>query len=138
MGTTETGRVERGVGRTIDYVRGSERRRLAVVVVVSLLFLVSLVGAPGSNLGLLPVGLAIALCLYLYTRSSARATVAASIAGPGVLYLGIYVFQVYSTVATASSEPLVTTLARLSHWLAVGLVLVVLGVWLHRTEYREA
>jgi len=115
-------------------VEGDERRRVAVVLGVSIVFLLSLLGTFGPNLGLVPFGLAAVLVAYLYTRPSARATVTASATGPGVLCLCLYVFQVYRTIAGASTEPIATTFVRHAEWLGIGLLLVGLGAWLYRTE----
>lgn len=129
-------RAARGVERGVAYVAVSERRRVALVGGVSALFLLGVAGRPGTNLGLLPVGLAAALAVALYTRDSAGATVAASAAGTGLLCLALYAYQVVRTVATASTEPIAATLVRLSDWLVLGLLLVAIGAWIHRTCSR--
>lgn len=135
MGTSERRQRELGVGRLVDYVRGSERRRLALAAGVSALFLLSLLASLGPRLGPLPFALAGVLFAYLYTRHSAVATVVAGALGPGVLCLGLFGFQAYWTVATVSTEPVASTFVRLSGWLVAGLALVALGAWLRSREF---
>lgn len=121
------------VDRFSSWIEGDERRRLAVVFGVSIGFLLLLLGTFGSNLGLFPFGLAAVLVAYLYTRKSGQTTVTASATGPGVLCIGLYVFQVSRTIAGASTEPIGTTVIRHAGWLSIGLLLVVLGAGLYRT-----
>lgn len=136
MSASASGWVEQGVGRLVGYIRRSERHRLGVVVGGSLLFLLLLVGKLGPELGLLPFGLAGASFVFLYTRPSAKATVTASAAGPGLLCLGLYVYQVFRPFegpVGGIPEPITTTLLRHSHWLVIGTALLVLGAWLRRS-----
>ena len=131
MDASGRGRPGTAIGGIVDYVDVSERRRRAVAVGVPFLFWLAV--ELEANLGFLPVGLAAALCAYLYTRASGRETLAASAVGTGSLSIGLYLFQVYRTVAGGSTEAVADTAVRLSGWLLIGVGLVALGVLFRRT-----
>lgn len=133
MDASGRGRPGTAIGGIVDYVSVSERRRRAVAVGVPFLFWLAV--ELKANLGLLPVGLAAMLCAYLYTRSSGRETLAASAVGAGSLNIGLYLFEVYRTVAGGSTEPIADTAVRLSGWLLIGVGLVALGVLFRRTDH---
>lgn len=133
MTESETGIVETRVERVVAFIQRSERHRLAVISVVGILFLVLVVGSFGPNLGLIPFGLTVLLVLFLYTRPSSKATMTGSATGPGTLCLGLYLYQVTRTITGASTEPVATTLMRHSQWLGIGIALLLVGGWLHRS-----
>lgn len=127
------GPIRAAAGRVVDSVSVSERRRAAVVVGVPFLFW--LVVELAANLGFLPLVAAAVLSAFLYTRRSARETLAAGAYGTGMLAVGVALFQVYQTVAGGSTEALADTVVRLSGWPLTGVVLIILGAWLHRADF---
>ncbi|QLG29430.1 hypothetical protein HUG10_05660 [Halorarum halophilum] len=119
-------------GRVVDSVRVSERRRVAVVVGVPFLFW--LVVELAANLGILPLVAAAVLGAFLYTRGTAQDTLAAGAYGTGLLAVGVAAVQLYQSVAGGSTEALADTVARLAGWPLTGVVLIVLGAWLHGAD----
>jgi hypothetical protein len=99
---------------------------------IALLFF--LFGELTAALGVLPLACAIMLCVFLYTRPTAEATVIASGIGPGVLCLVLYLYDVVRPFEGPSSGyvPLTSLLLGKAHWLVVGLPLLLLGAWLRR------
>lgn len=120
------------VGRLVDFVRVSERRRATVAVGIPLLFW--LVVELAANLGFLPLVAAAGLSAYLYTRRTAQETLAASAYGTGLLDTGFYLLQAYRGVAWGSTASLADTVAGLFGWLLTGTILIVLGVWIHGAD----
>lgn len=116
-----------GAGSLVDSVAVSERRRVLVALGVPLVFCLAVELA--ANLGVLPLVLAAGLAAYLYTRPTARTTLAAGAAGTGLLLISLFLLQIYSTVAGGSTESLAGTVARLSGWVLLGIVLLALGAW---------
>lgn len=129
---SEIGPLQTVAGRVVDYVRVSERRRIAVIVSVPFLFwlLVEL----AANLGFLPLIVAVGLGAYLYRQETVQETLAASAYVTGLLAISVALFQVYQNVIGGSTEPLIDTIVRLSGWPLTGAFLIVLGVWFHRAD----
>jgi len=132
MSEAGTGGGEQGVGRIVASVRRSERLRLGVIGGVSLLFF--LFGELTANLGVIPLGLAVVLFVFLYTRPSAEATVTASTIGPGLLFFVLYLYDVFRPFEgpIGGYDPFTSLLLRKAHWLVLGIPLLVLGAWLRR------
>lgn len=120
------------VGRVVDYVQVSQRRRMALIVGVSFLFW--LVIELAANLGIWPLVVAVGLVAYLYVQKTAQETLAASAYGTGLLAVGVAAFLVYQSVAGGSTEPVADTVVRLSGWPLAGIVLIAVGIWLHRVD----
>ncbi|WP_324757702.1 hypothetical protein [Haloarcula montana] len=120
------------VGRAVEFVALTERRRLLVVVGVPVLFV--LLFEFVANYGLLVVLLAVGLAAVLYTRSTARETIAASAYGVGVLLIGLFLLELYWNGAQGSTEPLIGTATRVLWRAVVGTVLLGLGLWLRRVD----
>ncbi|MFC7076448.1 hypothetical protein [Haloarcula halophila] len=121
-----------GVGRAVEFVALTERRRLLVVIRVPVLF-VLLFGSV-ANYGSFVVLLAVGLAAVLYTRSTARETIAASAYGVGVLPIGLFLLELYWNGAQGSTEPLIGTATRFLWRAVVGTVLIGLGLWLRRAD----
>jgi hypothetical protein len=83
------GRHRIAVDSVVESIDGSERRRVAVAAGVPVLFV--LVVELGANLGVLPLVVAGALAVYLYTRETGQALLAASAYGTGLLLVGVFV-----------------------------------------------
>lgn len=134
LGTSSSGAdpIRVTVGRIVDYVQVSQRRRVAVIAGVSFLFW--LVVELAANLGIWPLVVAVGLVAYLYVQNTAQETLAASAYGTGVLAVGVALFLVYQSVAGGSTEPVADTVVRLSGWPLAGVVLIAAGVWLHRVD----
>jgi hypothetical protein len=120
------------VGKIIEFVAFSERRRLLVVVGVPALFVVLLDFV--ANYGVLILLLAAGLATVLYTRSAAQQTIAASVYGVGVLLISLFLLELYWNGALGSTEPLQGTATRLLWRVVTGTVLVGLGLWLRQTD----
>lgn len=129
---SETGSLRTAVSRIVDSVGVSEWRRVALAVGVPLLFW--LVVEFGANLGFLPLAVAVGLGAYLYTRETARETLAASAHGTGLAGIAVFPIEVYRTVAGGSTASVVDTAIGLSGWLVAGVVLVAFGTWLRRSN----
>lgn len=131
--STSGGAVRSVVGRLVDTVDVGERRRVAVVVAVPLLFWL---GAElAANLGYLPLVVAVGLAVFLYTRATGRETLAASAYGTGLLVVAVALIQVYRAVAGGSTASLADTVGGQWPWLLMGVVLIPFGVWLHSAEF---
>lgn len=120
------------VPTVVDSVGVTERRRVLVALGVPLLFLVAV--ELGANLGFLPFVAALGLAAYLYTRDTARETLVAGALGTGLLFVGLFLFQLYKIEATGSTEALTAAATRLSGWLLVGALLVACGIVLSRVD----
>lgn len=121
------------VGGVFEFVSLSERRRLIVIVVVSVLFvaLFELI----ANLGVLIVFLAAGLAAFLYTRATAQETLAAGAYGSGSLMISLFLLELYWNWSQGSTASLVDV-ATEGRWRAVtGTVLVGLGLWLRQREF---
>ena len=133
MSAPGTGWAEQRVDRIVAYVGRSERHRLGVVVGVSLLFF--LLAVVNSYFGgLVPLIFNLVLLVFLYTRPSARATVIASATGPGLGYIAFYLYRVVGPFEgpVGGYEPFTSILLREAQLLVIGLLLLLLGAWLHR------
>lgn len=124
------------VDPVVQFVDVSERRRVTVAVVVPSLFW--LIVELAANLGVVPLVVAIGLAAYLYTRDTAQETLAASAYAPGLLAIGVGLFQVFLTVTGGSTEPFVDTVVRLSGWPLAGIALIAFGTWLYRVDLGTA
>lgn len=124
-----------GAGSLVDSVAVSERRRVLVALGVPLVFCLAVELA--ANLGVLPLVLAAGLAAYLYTRPTARATLAAGAAGTGLLLISLFLLQSYSTVAGGSTESLAGAVARLFGWVLLGIALLALGAWVSGAGRRD-
>ncbi|ESP87148.1 hypothetical protein K933_15505 [Candidatus Halobonum tyrrellensis G22] len=82
-----------------------------------------------SNLGYLVVVLAGGLAAYLYTRRTGRETLAAGLAGSGLLLVALFLLHLYWVGARGSTESLAGAAARLWGWPSAGAVLLALGYW---------
>lgn len=131
-GPSPAGPIQSLVGRLVSTVAGNERRRVAVVVAVPLLFWLSVELA--ANLGFLPLVAAVGLAAFLYTRATGRETLAATAYGTGLLAVAVALIQVYRTVAGGTTASVVDTAVGQWPWAVAGTVLVGIGVWLHQTE----
>lgn len=125
-------RLRTAAAHAVEYVRTSESRRVTVAIGVAFSFLVVVELAAGEHLGVLPVVVAAGLAAYLYTRGSARETLAASAYGTGLLLIGLFVLQIHWVGATGSTESLGAAVSRLLGWLLAGTVLTAVGIWLRR------
>lgn len=125
-------RLRTAVGPLVEFVGASERRRLAVVLGVPFSFWLAVELA--ANLGFLPLVLAGGLTAYLYTRQTARATLAAGFAGTGLLLVSLFFLQMYQISAGGSTEPLAGAAARLFGWVLLGTLLLVFGAWLYDAD----
>ena len=127
-----TNRLRTVVGRGVDFVAATDRRRLLVVVGPPLLFAVVFEFA--ADYGVYPVLLAAGLSAVLYTRPTAQETIAASAYGVGALLIGLFLLELYWNGARGSTEPLVGTATRLLWRAVAGSVLLGLGLWIRRVE----
>lgn len=118
------------VGRFVGIVDVNERRRVAVVVAVPLLFWLAV--ELTANLGVLPLVAAVGLAVLLYTRSTGRETLAASGYGSGLLAVTVALTQVYRTVAGGSTASVVTTVVGQWPWVLSGIAMIAFGVWLRQ------
>lgn len=121
------------VGRVVEFVSLTERRRLVVVVGIPLLFvaLFELI----ANYGVLVLLLGAGLATFLYTRKTAQETIAASAYGTGVLIFGLFVLELYWNWTQGSTEPLMGAATRFL-WLAVtGGLLIGLGLWVRQIDF---
>lgn len=126
------GRPRTVAGDVIEFVAVTERRRLGVVVGIPAGFVALFweSNVIGTTVLLFAAGLAV----FLYTRPTARKTVAASAYGPGVLMTSLLLLELYWNWAGGSTASLVG-IATEGVWRAVGgTVLVVLGLWLRQFE----
>lgn len=121
------------VSHVVEFVAVTERRRLLVVVGVPTVFaiLFDLI----ANYGVLILLLAVGLATVLYTRSTAKETIAASLFGVGVILIGLFLLELYWNGAQGSTEPLIGTATRVL-WRAVGgVVLSGLGLWVRKIDH---
>lgn len=129
-------RLRTAVGPLVESVGVSERRRLVVALGVPLSFWLAVETA--ANLGVLPLVLAGGLAAYLYTRRTARATLAAGAAGTGLLLISLFLLQLYQISAGGSTEPLAGAAARLLGWVLLGTLLLAFGAWLSDADGGES
>ncbi|WP_254821567.1 hypothetical protein [Haloglomus halophilum] len=120
------------VGHIVEFVSLTERRRLLVVVGIPVLF-VALFELT-ANFGVLVLLLAAGFATFLYTRTTARKTLAASVYGAGVLMCGLFVLELYLNGAQGSTEPLIGTATRVIWWAVAGTLLIGLGLWVRQVE----
>lgn len=121
------------VGHVVEFVALTERRRLLVVVGIPVLF-VALFELT-ANYGALVLFLAAGLVAFLYTRTTAQKTIAASAYGAGLLMFSLFLLELYWNGATGSTEPLIGTATR-TLWLAVtGTLSTGFGLWLRQIEF---
>lgn len=121
------------VNRIVEFISVTERRRLIVVVGIPVLF-VALFELT-ANYGVLILLLAAGLATFLYTRSTAQKTIAASAYGTGMMMFGLFILELYWNGARGSTEPLIGTATRVL-WVAVtGTMLIGLGLWLRQIEF---
>lgn len=120
------------VGRTVEFVASTERRRLLVVVGIPLLFAVLFEAV--ANYGVLPTLLAAGLAAVLYTRPTAQKTLAAGACGVGALMIGLFLLELYLNGAHGSTEPLIGAATRVLWRAVTGIVLLGLGLWLRRVD----
>lgn len=120
------------VGHVVEFVSLTERRRLIVVVGVPVSFVVlfELV----ANFGVLVLLLAAGLATFLYTRTTAKKTLAASAYATGLLLLGLFTLELYLNWAQGSTEPLIGTATRVLWRAVTGSVLIGFGLWLRHRE----
>lgn len=130
--SSRTGPLQVTVGRVVDYVQVSRRRRMILIVGVS--FPLCLVVELAANLGLWPLIAAAGLLACLYMQKTAQETLTASAYGTGLLAVGVALFQVCQSVAGGSTEPVTDTVVRLSGWRLAGVILVAIGIWLHGVD----
>lgn len=123
------GLIRAAVRPFVAFVGAGEPRRFAVIVAVSLLFW--LVVELGANLGSLPLVVAAALGAFLYTRETAKETIAASAYGTGLLAIGLGLLQVYQILVGGSTESLAGAVVRLAEWPLAGFLLIGFGIWLY-------
>lgn len=107
---------------------------MAVAVGIPLLFWLAVELA--ANLGVLPLVAAAGLAAYLYTRETARETLAAGAVGVGALLVGLFALELYRVRAGGSAESLTAAVARLGGWGLTGAFSLAVGVWLYRTDFR--
>jgi cell division protein FtsW (lipid II flippase) len=120
------------VGHIIEFIGVSEYRRLLVVVGIPVISAVLL--WQRNSLGTAAVLLAVVLAVFLYTRSTARQTIAASTYATGVLLITLFLLALYWTWSQGSTEPLGDVVSRY-RWRAVtGALLIGLGLWLRQIE----
>jgi hypothetical protein len=119
-------------GHIVELVSLTERRRLLVVVGVPVL-LVALFELT-ANFGVLVVLLAAGLATFLYTRTTAQRTLAASAYGTGVVVSGLFVLELYLNGAQGSTEPLIGAATRVIWWAVAGTLLIALGLWLRQID----
>lgn len=122
-------------GHVVEFVAVTERRRVTLAVGVPFLFW--LLFELTANLGFLPLALAAGLAAYLYTRETARETLAASAAGTGLLMVGLFLLELYWNGARGSTESLEAVATRSLWWALVGTVLVALGIRFRATNRRD-
>jgi hypothetical protein len=120
------------VGHLVEFVALTERRRLVVAVGIPLLF-VALFELT-ANFGVLVLLLAAGLAMFLYTRTTAQKTIAASAYGAGVLLVSLFALELYWNGAQGSTEPLIGTATRLLWWAVTGVLLVGVGLWLRQID----
>ncbi|WP_205254100.1 MULTISPECIES: hypothetical protein [Halostella] len=82
------GRSRSAAASVVEAVGGNERRRIIASLAVPLLFWLAVERA--ANLGALPLVAAAGLAAFLYTRTTARATLAAAAYGTGLLLVGVF------------------------------------------------
>ena len=121
-----------GVASVVDFVDHSERRRLAVVVGVSVCFVALFEFL--ANYGLFVVYLGLGIAVVLYTRPTAQQTVAAGGYVFGTLVLLLFGTELYLTVIRGSTESVTATAVRELWRVVVGTALLVVGLWLRRAE----
>lgn len=80
--------------------------------------------------GLVPLGFTAVLVVFLYTRPSARATVAASATGPGLIFLALFLYRVIGPFEgpVGGYEPFTSIVLRNARLLVIGVLLLLLGV----------
>lgn len=127
-----SGPLRTAAGRTVESLDASERRRIALVIGVPVLFW--LVVELAANLGFAPLIAAAALAAFLYTRGTEQETLAAAAYGAGLLAVGVQLFLLYQGVTGGSTDPVADAAVRLIEWPAVGAGLIALGIWIRRTE----
>lgn len=88
-----------------------------------------------ANFGVLILFLAAGLATFLYTRRTARKTIAASAYGTGVLMCGLFLLVLYWNGAQGSTEPLIGAVTRVLWWAVTGALLIGLGLWLRQVEF---
>lgn len=128
-------RLRTAVGPIVESVGGSERRRVLVSLGVPLSF--GLVVELAADVGFLPLVLAVGLAAYLYTRTTAQETLAASSVGTGLLVVSLFLLQIYWVGARGSTEPLTGAITRLVGWFLTGIVLITLGSWLYNVNLSD-
>jgi len=119
-------------GDLVEFVALTELRRLIVVVGTPVVFVALLYEQ--NSLGMAVLLLAAGLATVLYTRTTARKTVAASAYATGVLMISLLLLELYWNWAqggTASQAAIVTE----NLWQPVaGTLLIGLGLWLRHIE----
>lgn len=120
------------VGRIVESVGLTERRRLMVVAGIPVVFVVLF--ELTANYGVLILLLAAGLATFLYTRSTAQKTIAAAAYGAGVLVFGLFLLELYWNGATGSTAPLLDTATRTLRLAVGGTLLMGLGLWLRQIE----
>ena len=121
------------VGDIVEFVALTERRRLIVVVGIPVLFVVLF--ELTANFGVLTLLLAAGLATFLYTRTTAQKTIAASAYGAGILMWSLFILELYWNGAKGSTEPLIGTATRVLWVVVTGAVLIGLGLWLRQIEF---
>jgi hypothetical protein len=120
-------------GHLVELVAKSEGRRLIVVIGIPMLFVAWF--ELTANFGVLILLLAAGLAAFLYTRSTAQKTLAASAYGAGVLLISLFLLELYLNLATGSTEPLSGTATRVLWRAIAGTALIGFGLWLRQTEF---
>jgi len=119
-------------GDLVEFVALTELRRLIVVVGTPVVFVALLYEQ--NSLGMAVLLLAAGLATFLYTRTTAQKTVAASAYATGVLMISLLLLELYWNWAqggTASQAAIVTE----NLWQPVaGTLLIGLGLWLRHIE----
>ncbi|MXR40660.1 hypothetical protein GRX01_04765 [Halobaculum sp. WSA2] len=120
------------VNHVVEFVAETRRRRLLVIVGVPTVFaiLFDLI----ANYGILIPLLAVGLATVLYTRSTAKETIAASLYGVGVILIGLFLLELYWNGARGSTEPLVGTATRVLWRAVAGVILGGLGLWVRQID----
>lgn len=121
------------VGHVVGWVSLTERRRLIVVVGIPVVF-VALFELT-ANFGVLILLLAAGLATFLYTRTTAQKTIAASAYGVGVLLCSLFILELYLNGVQGSTEPLMGTVTRVLWWAVAGALVLGFGLWLRQAEF---
>lgn len=88
-----------------------------------------------ADYGALPLLLAAGLAAVIYTRPTARKTVAAAVYGVGALLVGLFLLELYLNGAQGSTEPLAGTATRVLWRAIAGTALIALGLGIRRAEH---